>query len=88
MRVFGVSVKDFFKEIYDYASKMVTYDMDAIRSYGKGSIGQYTYNYVDTGDGKLQVAYSSCPQSTGFNVIPLQVPEAGTAIKPCLEVRT
>ena len=81
MRVFGVSVKDFFKEIYDYASKMVTYDMDAIRSYGKGSIGQYTYNYVDTGDGKLQVAYSSCPQRTGFNVIPLQVPEAGTTIQ-------
>ena len=81
MRVFGVSVKDFFKEIYDYASKMVTYDMDAIRSYGKSSIGKYTYNYVDTGDGKLQVAYSSCPQSTGFNVIPLQVPAAGTEIK-------
>ena len=81
MRVFGVSVKDFFKEIYDYASRMVTYDMDAIRSYGKGSIGKYTYNYVDTGDGKLQVAYSSCPQSTGFNVIPLEVPSAGTEIQ-------
>ena len=81
MRVFGVSVKDFFKEIYDYASRMVTYDMDAIRTYGKSSIGRYTYNYIDIGDGKLQVAYSSCPQSTGFNVIPLQVPEAGTTIQ-------
>ena len=81
MRVFGVSVNDFYKEIYDYASRMATYDIDAIRSYGTGSIGQYTYNYVDTDDGKLQVAYSSCPQSTGFNVIPLQVPSAGTEIK-------
>ena len=81
MRVFKVSVRDFYKEIYDYASKMVTYDLDAIRSYGKNSIGKYTYNYVDTGDGKLQVAYSSCPQSTGFNVIPLEVPAAGTEIK-------
>lgn len=81
MRVFGVSVKDFYREIYDYASKMVTYDLDAIRSYGKSSIGKYTYNYVDTGDGAIQVAYSSCPQSTGFNVVPLEVPAAGTEIK-------
>lgn len=81
MRVFGVSVKDFFKEIYEYASRMVTYDMDAVRSYGKSSIGKYTYNYIDIGDGKLQVAYSSCPQSTGFNVIPLQVPQAGTTVQ-------
>ena len=81
MRVFQKDVKEFYKEIYDYASKMVTYDLDAIRSYGKNSIGQYTYNYVDTGDGKLQVAYSSCPQSTGFNIIPLQIPAAGTTIQ-------
>ena len=59
---------------------MVTYDLDAIRSYGKNSIGKYTYNYVDVGDGTIQVAYSSCPQSTGFNVIPLEVPAAGTEI--------
>lgn len=81
MRVFGVSAHDFYKEIYDYASKMATYDIDAIRSYGAGSIGQYTYSFVDTPDGKIQVAYSSCPQSTGFNVIPLDVPSAGTTIK-------
>ncbi|MCR5315735.1 MAG: DUF4859 domain-containing protein [Bacteroidaceae bacterium] len=81
MRVFGVSVNDFYKEIYDYASKMVTYDLDAIRSYGKSVIGQYNFNCVDVGDGVVQVAYSSCPQSTGFNVIPLEVPAAGTEIK-------
>lgn len=81
MRVFGLSVEDFYKEIYDYASKMVTYDLDAIRSYGKGSIGKYNFNYVDVDDGAIQVAYSSCPQSTGFNVIPLEVPAAGTEIK-------
>ncbi|MBQ8675750.1 MAG: DUF4859 domain-containing protein [Bacteroidaceae bacterium] len=81
MRVFGVSAHDFYKEIYDYASHMATYDLDAIRSYGASSIGRYTYSYVDTDDGKIQVAYSSCPQSTGFNVIPLEVPSAGTTIK-------
>jgi len=81
MSEFGVSTDDFFKEIYDYASKMVTYDLPAIRNYGKNAIGQYTYNYADVGNGKVQVAYSSCPQSTGFNVIPLEVPAAGTEIK-------
>lgn len=81
MSVFNVSVDDLFKEYFDYACKMVTYDIDEIRNYGKGSIGQYTYNCVDLGGGEVQVAYSSCPQSTGFNVIPLEVPAAGTKIK-------
>jgi len=81
MRVFGVSAHDFYKEIYDYASHMATYDLDAIRTYGASSIGKYTYSYVDAGPNKIQVAYSSCPQSTGFNVIPLEVPSAGTTIK-------
>ena len=60
---------------------MATYDLDAIRTYGASHIGSYTYNCVDTDDGKLQVAYSSCPQSTGFNIVPLQVPDAGTEVK-------
>ncbi|MBQ0047743.1 MAG: DUF4859 domain-containing protein [Prevotellaceae bacterium] len=81
MRVFNVSVEDFFKEIYDYASHMATYDLDAVRKYGEPYIGSYRYSCIDMGDGKLQVAFSSCPQSTGFNVIPLEVPAAGTEIK-------
>ena len=80
MDVFGLTVEDLFRDYFDYACKMVTYDMDAIRSYGANNIGDYTYKYVDTEDGKVQVAYASCPQSTGFNVIPLQVPSAGTTV--------
>ena len=81
MSVFGVNkTKDFYREIFDYACKMVTYDIDEIREYGKNYIGDYTYKYVDVDEKTIQVAYASCPQSTGFNVIPLDVPAAGTKI--------
>lgn len=80
MTLTGMSVKDFYKEYYDAASKLVTWDLDSLRDYGKNYIGAQQYNYVDLGGGKFQVPYSYCPQSTGYNVIPLHVPAAGTKI--------
>ena len=32
------------------------------------------------GDGYYQVAYASCPSTTGFNVIALNVPNAATTV--------
>ena len=88
MRVFDVSVNDYYKEIYEYAAKMATFDFDIenVKSAAKSYIGTFKFNSVDTiidGESEIQVAYSSCPQATGFNIIPLQVPEAGTEIKAC-----
>jgi hypothetical protein len=61
---------------------MATTDFEGLRENGLEWINfvPYTYNYVTLGGTLHQVAYSSCPQATGFNVIPLNVPEAGQTI--------
>lgn len=81
MDLMGYGAKELYKEYFDYAMKMATWDLDVCREMGKEYIGSHTYNYVPLGGRKFQVAYSSCPQSTGYNVIPLNVPEAGTTVK-------
>lgn len=80
MDLMGYTAKDLYKEYFDYAMKMATLDLDVCRSKAEQYIGSYAYNYVTLGGTKHQVALSSCPQSTGFNIIPLKVPEAGTLV--------
>lgn len=77
----GLSVDDFYRLYFDYAMHMATLDIQELRTHGGNSkIGTYRYDCVSLGSNKYQVAYSSAPQSTGFNVIPLNVPTAGTEI--------
>lgn len=82
MNLLGISVRELYKLYFDYAMKMATLDIDLdnIRNEAAPYIGTYTYKSVPLGGTKYQVAYASCPQSTGFNVIPLSVPTAGTII--------
>lgn len=80
MRLNSLSVDDLNAELYDAATHMVTFDYNAIRSYGANYIGKYTYKFYTASDGSYQVAYSKCPGSTGYNVIPLNVPNAGTIV--------
>lgn len=80
MDLMGYSATDLFREYFEYAMKMATLDLDVCRDEAESYLDTYVYNYVSLGGTKYQVAYSSCPQSTGFNVIPLSVPEAGTEI--------
>ena len=75
-----LSVEDFFKLYFDYACRCVTWDFDVCKPYRNSYIGDFTYRCVLTEDGSYQVALASCPQSTGFNVIPLKVPDAGTEL--------
>ncbi|MCU4162363.1 DUF4859 domain-containing protein [Carboxylicivirga caseinilyticus] len=80
MRIYELSVSDLNDEIYEAATKFVTWDLDAIRSNGENYIGQLKYKFYQLEDGSYQVAYSHCPGSTGYNVIPLNVPDAGTTV--------
>lgn len=67
-------------ELYDYAARMATFDIDRIRDYSDGYIGKYATKLYQIEDGYYQVAYASCPSTTGFNVIALNVPQAGSTI--------
>ena len=69
------------EELFDYALKMATYDIDGIREYSKQSQGKYTTKfYLDT-EGYYQVAYNKCPGATGFNVIGLTIPSNNKEIQ-------
>lgn len=70
-----------YTELYDYATRMVTYDIDVVRNYVTATACTYTTKMYNADGGYYQVGYASCPGTTGFNIIPLNVPEAGTTVK-------
>lgn len=80
MDMSGMSSDDLYDEYFRYAMKCATMDFDVARDEAAPYIGTMKYEYVSLGGAKHQVSYSSCPQSTGFNIIPLNVPKAGTEI--------
>lgn len=67
--------------LFDYARKTATFDYNRIRAYvGASTIDRYTVATCDTTDGWHCVAYSSCPQPTGFNVIKVNNFKAGSPV--------
>lgn len=80
MRITGLTVDQFNVEMFEAATRFVTWDMDEIRTNGSQYIGKQTYKFYTLADGTYQVAYSHCPGTTGYNAVPLNVPEAGTII--------
>ncbi len=80
MRLNSLSIEEMNAELYDAAAHFVTWDLDAIRDNGTNYIGKHTYKLFQLEDGSYQVAYSRCPGTSGYNVIPLNVPEAGTVV--------
>lgn len=66
--------------LFDYAQRCVTFDFKAVRSKVTNQYDTYTTSLLDAGEGWHQVSYSNCPAPTGFNVVPLTVPSAGTKV--------
>lgn len=85
MRINQLTTDQFNEEMYEAATRFVTWDIDAIRNYGKNYIGKQSYKFHKLSDGSHQVAYSHCPGTTGYNAIPLNVPEAGTTVTTTFE---
>ncbi len=80
MKLKNLSVRDLYQLYFDYACRCVTWDYEACKPYRTPYIGNFEYRCILTADNSYQVALASCPQGTGFNVIPLQVPSSGTEI--------
>ena len=72
---------ELYRHYYDYAARCATWDFDVCVPYRSAHIGDFHYAAVLMPDNRYQVAFESVPQSTGFNVIPLVVPEVGTTVK-------
>ena len=80
MALKGLNATGLFRLYYDYAARCATWDLDSCAPYRDSYIGDFNYRCVLTGNSSYQVALASTPQSSGFNVIPLQVPAAGTTV--------
>ena len=69
-------------ELYDYAARMATFDIAGVREYAGSNV---TANHFKTtlykqAEGYYQVSYGNCPSTAGFNIIPLNVPEAANTV--------
>ncbi len=67
------------EQLFDYAMKMATFDIDGVKEYAREDHQdrydtKMYFNYVT---GHYQISYKQCPGATGFNVIPLEVPNGG-----------
>lgn len=72
-------------DLYDYAARMATFDIDGVREYAGSNQGLLTTTLFKTEDGGYQVSYMSCPSTTGFNVIPLNLPEGDSKVSVAFE---
>lgn len=82
MKLKDLSVSDIYKLHFDFACHAVTWDMEFCKPYRQSyHIGNFVYRCALNDNDEYQVALASCPQSTGYNVIPLQIPAAGTEVK-------
>lgn len=80
MRLTGIETEELNDEIYDAAARFVTWDLDELRNLGRDHIGDHQYQFNTLDDGSHMVAYESAPQTTGYNVIPLQLPETDETV--------
>ncbi len=65
------------EELFDYAMKMATYDLNSLPSIKKNYIGTYKTTLLKNDEGYFQPTLNSCPGATGFNVIELKAPNGG-----------
>ena len=84
MRIFGVNYENYKKQLFAYAQRCVTFDFDGTRSYFTNQNTLYKTTLYNQ-DGYYQISYEQCPQPTGFNVINLEVPAAGTKVTVNME---
>jgi hypothetical protein len=85
MRITGITLEQYNDEQFDYARRMVTWDLDALRQAGSSKIGAHSCALNKAADGFRQIAPEDCIENHGYNVIRLKVPEAGTVVNAIFE---
>jgi hypothetical protein len=78
------SLDNLYDDLYDYATRCADYDFDAVHQYRTDASLNYATKLYGNG-GSYQVGYENCPGTTGFNLIPLNVPAAGTEVSATLQ---
>ncbi len=76
-RLTGIDQERFNDEMYDRAARFASWDIPALRDYGKAYIGAQAVTLTASDDGAWQVDSAHCPQNYGYNLVRLNVPEPG-----------
>ncbi len=80
-RVTGANQATYCDEMFDYARRTVTWDIDGLRELGANRHDAFSIPpYHEAGDGWLQVDSSQCVQNYGFNVYRMNVPDDGSTV--------
>jgi hypothetical protein len=85
MRITGITLEQYNDEIFDYARRMVTWDLDALRERGSSHIGAHSCSLNKAADGFRQIVPEDCIENQGYNVIRLKVPDPGTVVTATFE---
>ena len=88
MRLMGYDVEAMNDSMYGYASHMVTYDTDEIRSYGTSHAGDMAVSSTkisQSDDLWWQVSASVSPETTGYNVVRMALPSGSSSVSVTLE---
>ncbi len=84
-RITGINQSEFNNEIFDAARKLVNWDIDNIREYGKNYRGRNQCELIATNHGYFAIAPTQCIENYGYNVISLNSPSEASAITASFE---
>lgn len=76
-RLNNLSQEQFNDEIFDAASRFITWDMKRIEGVAKRYANQHTTSLQSAEDGWYKIAPTNSPQNYGYNGIKLKVPARG-----------
>ncbi|MDD2560639.1 MAG: DUF4859 domain-containing protein, partial [Bacteroidales bacterium] len=80
-RLTGIDQAAFNDEMYDCAARLATWDIDKIRDYGKNYIGRQSVSMTQDSLDYWQIKPERCPENYGYNVIRLNIPQAGKEVR-------
>ena len=81
-RLTGRTQSEFCDDMFEYARRTPTWDIDGIRQYANNSQDMFSTNIHDTDDGWIEPDASNCPENYGFNVMRMKLPqETGATVK-------
>ena len=84
-RLTGITQEQFNDEIFNYAQRVCTWDIDGIRERGRQYMDNHTawvhQAAASAGITTWRVDSAHCVENYGYNIIRVNTPEAGTTIK-------
>jgi hypothetical protein len=80
MRITNIGINEFHNEVFEAASRFVTWDLDQLRTLGSYSFNRNQTQFEKIGDKKYRIAREDVLSTTGFNHIRLALPTASTEI--------